>query len=91
MTTKAAEHWHQATWTVPEVPSDHLTSILRRPRLTPGQVSTLPEAPESDLWQRDGAEGYTIHAPGCEPIAACVVWRCTDSHSVPLVPVRGQR
>lgn len=92
MIKEVTEHWHQATWPIDyEAPADWSTSVLRRPRLTSGQVSTLPDIPAAPLWRADGAEGFLHQVHGHDALAACVVWRCADDHSVPLVPVRGQR
>lgn len=77
---RITEHWHQASWPVDmDAPADWSTSVLRRPRLSPGAVSTLPEVPAAPLWQADGASAWATVRGALE--TATVVWRCTEDHS----------
>lgn len=75
------EHWHQASWAVDmDAPADWNTSILRRPRLASGSVSTLPEAPtRAPMWLADGHGAWAVVRGTME--TATVVWRCTEDHS----------
>lgn len=69
-------HWHQFTWEVDqEVSADWNTSVLRRPKVLPGQVSRI-DVPGEDAreWHRDGIGAY-VAGKGVV-ISASVVWRC---------------
>lgn len=72
-------HWHQCSWEVDQgSPADWNTSVARRPRVMPGQVSVIP-TPGDDAreWHRDGVGAYIEHSSTGKYVFARVVWRCT--------------
>lgn len=74
--SREESHWHQFTWEVDQgVPADWQTSVLRRPRVLPGQVSRI-DVPGEDAreWHEQGI-GAFVAGKGVV-ISASVVWRC---------------
>lgn len=71
-------HWHQFTWEVDQGdPATWKSSILRRPRIGPGQVSRIPTpGDDARIWHEHGAGGYVTGKGSI--VAASVVWRCGD-------------
>lgn len=69
-------HWHQYTWEVDQsAPADWSTSIGRRPRITPGQVSRIPTpGDDARIWHEHGAGGYVTGKGSI--VSANIVWRC---------------
>lgn len=76
-----ATHWHQFSWEIdPANPADWNTSIDRRKKILPGQVSFIP-APGKDAveWHRNGHGGYRTVSPNGRYAIGYVVWRCEGS------------
>lgn len=76
MNGKEANHWHQFTWEVDQAaPAEWRTSVLRRPKVLPGQVSRIdPPGDDAREWHANGVGAY-VAGKGVV-VSASVLWRC---------------